>query len=199
MRSSPVAANVRAECARRRKTQSDLGDLLEMTHQAISRRMRRDVPFSPHELVRIARYLGVPVASLLRPSPTSRPVRTRQAQAGSAASPMRGDAAARRAARRAANYRARAAVASRLRGRLRELKISQTRLGELCGWNRGYVHRRVWGEIPLRLNELKTIEAATGIRRARCTDPARVPLQHQPVTVPPGRRQHRRRGTPASR
>jgi hypothetical protein len=72
---------------------------------------------------------------------------------------VRGDAAARRAA----IYFARTAVASRLRGRLRELKISQTHLGELCGWNRGYVHRRVWGEVPLRLNELKTIEAATGI------------------------------------
>lgn len=63
---SNQAANIRAELARLGKTQGELAPLLYMTHQAVSKRMKRHEPFTDDELVRIAKFLGVPVARLKR-------------------------------------------------------------------------------------------------------------------------------------
>jgi transcriptional regulator with XRE-family HTH domain len=59
-----IAANVRAEAARRDKTQLDLADMLGITHSAISRRMRGETPFRDHELQSIAEFLGVSITTL---------------------------------------------------------------------------------------------------------------------------------------
>jgi transcriptional regulator with XRE-family HTH domain len=56
-----VADNIRAELARRRKTQSDLAILLGITHQAMSRRMCGQVSFRDRELAQIADHLGVDI------------------------------------------------------------------------------------------------------------------------------------------
>jgi transcriptional regulator with XRE-family HTH domain len=64
MSRSFVADNIRAELARRRKTQADLAGLLNLTHQSMSRRMRGQVAFRDHEVIQIAAYLGVDVSLL---------------------------------------------------------------------------------------------------------------------------------------
>ena len=63
--SERVAANIRAELARRSLSQTDLARMLGTTQQAISRRMSGKVPFNTDELNAIAKQLGVPVASLI--------------------------------------------------------------------------------------------------------------------------------------
>lgn len=63
-----VADNIRAELARRRILQSDLGELLGLTNQAMSRRLRGEVPFRDAELAKIAEHLGVEVSVLFRAS-----------------------------------------------------------------------------------------------------------------------------------
>lgn len=59
-----IPANVKAELARRGKTQRDLADLLGLSTQAISRRLTGRLPFDVDELSAVAAYLGMPVASL---------------------------------------------------------------------------------------------------------------------------------------
>lgn len=54
-------------------------------------------------------------------------------------------------------------VARRLRGKLAERKISQTKLRQLTGWSAMYVSRRVNGETALDMADLETIQAVTGI------------------------------------
>lgn len=60
-----VAAEVRAEMARRRITQSDVGKSLGLSTAAVSRRLRGVVPFDVNELSTIAALLGVPAGTLL--------------------------------------------------------------------------------------------------------------------------------------
>jgi transcriptional regulator with XRE-family HTH domain len=57
-----IAANVRAEMARRGKSQADIGSLLGITRQAISRRLLGHVAFDADDLATIATYLNVSVA-----------------------------------------------------------------------------------------------------------------------------------------
>lgn len=60
-----VAANVRAEMARRQVTQATLAAALGVTQQAVSRRLRGDVDFTVSELQAVADVLEVPVADLI--------------------------------------------------------------------------------------------------------------------------------------
>lgn len=60
-----VAAEVRAEMARQRKTQADLANLLTSSQAAVSRRLSGEVEFTTGQLLRVASYLGVPIAQLL--------------------------------------------------------------------------------------------------------------------------------------
>lgn len=60
-----IAANVRAEAARQRKTQATLAARLDITQQAMSRRLNGFTPFAVDELSVIADELGVDVASLI--------------------------------------------------------------------------------------------------------------------------------------
>ena len=60
-----VAANIKAELARRDKTQEDLAAVLNISRQGISQRLLGRVAFRVYELQKIADYLGVPVAELL--------------------------------------------------------------------------------------------------------------------------------------
>lgn len=63
-----VAANIRAELARRLIQQSVLVDLLGLTHSSISRRLRGEVPFRDSELAIIAEHLDVDMSALFRRS-----------------------------------------------------------------------------------------------------------------------------------
>lgn len=63
--STQVAANVRAEMARQRKRQADLGEVLGLTQGAVSKRMSGTVALDVDEIGKIADFLGVPVSSLL--------------------------------------------------------------------------------------------------------------------------------------
>lgn len=60
-----IAANVRAEAARKRRTQADLAGLLGITQQAMSRRFHGHTPFTADEMAVIASDLGVPVSALI--------------------------------------------------------------------------------------------------------------------------------------
>ena len=66
--STTVAANVRAEMARQRKRQSDLGEVLGLTQGAVSKRMSGIVALDVDELGKIAGFLGVDVAALIESS-----------------------------------------------------------------------------------------------------------------------------------
>ncbi|MEE3066541.1 MAG: helix-turn-helix transcriptional regulator [Actinomycetota bacterium] len=65
---SHVARNVRAELARRGKTQEDIAGLLGFTRQAVSRRFLGRVEFRVNELQAIAEYLDVPMSALVDPA-----------------------------------------------------------------------------------------------------------------------------------
>lgn len=60
-----VAANVRAEMARHRVTQRDVGAALGIAHSAVSHRLTGRTPFDVNELAAIAGLLGVDVAHLV--------------------------------------------------------------------------------------------------------------------------------------
>lgn len=60
-----VAANVRAEVARRRLRQSEIAEALELDQRAVSRRLLGYVEFSASELQKLAGLLDVPAATLL--------------------------------------------------------------------------------------------------------------------------------------
>lgn len=66
-----VAANVRAEAARRRWSQADLAGRLGVSQETLSRRLTGRVVIDVDELVDMAAALGVSPAELLtrRPSP----------------------------------------------------------------------------------------------------------------------------------
>lgn len=56
-----IAANVRAEVARRGVSQSALAELLGMNQAGISRRLSGRIDFSASEIAALAEYLSVPV------------------------------------------------------------------------------------------------------------------------------------------
>jgi transcriptional regulator with XRE-family HTH domain len=60
-----VAANVRAELARQRKSQTELAQALSLPQSAVSRRCVGRVPFDINELTIVARFLGVSLDLLL--------------------------------------------------------------------------------------------------------------------------------------
>ena len=60
-----VAAEVRAEMARQRRTQAELAEHLNVSQAAVSRRLVGLVPFDVSELDEVAAFLGVPLADLL--------------------------------------------------------------------------------------------------------------------------------------
>lgn len=60
-----IAANVRAEAARRQVTQAQLADRLGLKQPGMSRRMLGRVPFSASELATVADVLEIPVANLI--------------------------------------------------------------------------------------------------------------------------------------
>lgn len=64
-----VAANVRAEAARRRLTQTALAGKLGISQEALSRRLTGRVPISVDELVDYASALGVSPSELLTRTP----------------------------------------------------------------------------------------------------------------------------------
>ncbi|WP_373202627.1 helix-turn-helix transcriptional regulator [Mycobacterium marinum] len=68
---SHVAANVRAELARKNKRQEHLADLLGFTRQAVSQRLLGRVDFRVAELQAIADYLEVPISALVGDSKAS--------------------------------------------------------------------------------------------------------------------------------
>jgi hypothetical protein len=63
-----VAANLRAEIARRKRRQADLVDLWGLSPMGVSRRISGAVPLSPAELSTAADWLGVDMADLLPPA-----------------------------------------------------------------------------------------------------------------------------------
>lgn len=60
-----VAANVRAELARQRKSQTELAQALALPQSAVSRRCVGRVPFDINELTVVAGFLNVPLGVLL--------------------------------------------------------------------------------------------------------------------------------------
>lgn len=67
--SQAVAANVRAEMARSRVSQSAIAKHLGIGQTAVSRRLTGDVAFDVNEVAAIAAFLDVPLATLM-PLPT---------------------------------------------------------------------------------------------------------------------------------
>lgn len=61
---SDVAANVRAEVARRRLRQSEIAEHLQLNQQQVSRRLNGQVAISAAELQQLAQLFDVPVAVL---------------------------------------------------------------------------------------------------------------------------------------
>lgn len=59
-----VAANVRAEMARRRVSQESLAAALGMSQASVSRRLTNITPFTADELSKVAAHLDLPVAVL---------------------------------------------------------------------------------------------------------------------------------------
>lgn len=60
-----VAANVKAEMARRSHSQNTFAPLVGMRQQALSRRLSGKTAFTIDELARIAAALGVPLVDLI--------------------------------------------------------------------------------------------------------------------------------------
>lgn len=60
-----VAAEVRAELGRHRKSASDLARALKISPQSIGRRLNGDQPFDVIELASIAAWLGIDVQRLM--------------------------------------------------------------------------------------------------------------------------------------
>lgn len=60
-----VAANVRAELARRGLTGSDLGRVLSLSPTAVSRRLRGVTPLDVEDLAKVSRLLGMTMAEVL--------------------------------------------------------------------------------------------------------------------------------------
>lgn len=65
-----IAAEVRAEISRQKKAQRELAEILGISQQQVSERVRGDVEWRISELVQVARWLDVPIASFV-PAATS--------------------------------------------------------------------------------------------------------------------------------
>lgn len=65
-----VAAEVRGQLARQRKTQAALSEALGMSPQAISRRLAGAIPFDVNELDSVALFLDVPISAFFIYPPT---------------------------------------------------------------------------------------------------------------------------------
>lgn len=63
-----VAAEVRAEAARRRVTSANLATVLHVSAASMSRRMNGHLPISFDELLAIASTLDVPITALIPPA-----------------------------------------------------------------------------------------------------------------------------------
>ncbi|MDP5182135.1 helix-turn-helix transcriptional regulator [Blastococcus sp. BMG 814] len=63
--SSDTADAVRAELARRRQSGRDLAAALGWSERTTSRRLSGQLPFTVDEILAVARYLGVPLTTLL--------------------------------------------------------------------------------------------------------------------------------------
>jgi transcriptional regulator with XRE-family HTH domain len=63
-----VAAEVRAEMARQRRSQDDIASELGWSQPFMSRRLRGEIAFSTNELERLAVALGVPLSQLVTPA-----------------------------------------------------------------------------------------------------------------------------------
>jgi hypothetical protein len=64
--STSVAANLRAEIARRQLRQADLAAIWGVSEMAVSRRVNGAVPLSADQTVAAAAWLGLDVADLFR-------------------------------------------------------------------------------------------------------------------------------------
>lgn len=62
-----IAAEVRAEMARQRKTHDDLAEVLGFTKQAIAKRMAAIQSFRAEELLAVAEWLQVPITQFTSP------------------------------------------------------------------------------------------------------------------------------------
>lgn len=60
-----IAAEIRAEMARRKVSQVKIAALLDISQVGVSRRLRGETPLDVNELVKIADYLGVPITHLM--------------------------------------------------------------------------------------------------------------------------------------
>lgn len=58
-----IAAEVRAELARQKKTQREIGDILGLPQQSVQQRLNGKTPFRAEELAVLADALGVSVSS----------------------------------------------------------------------------------------------------------------------------------------
>lgn len=65
MQQIDVAANVRAELARRRITQTDVAQRLGVSRQNVAQRLNGSVDFRVGELISVADMLGITIAELL--------------------------------------------------------------------------------------------------------------------------------------
>ncbi len=65
MPQSDVAGNIRAELARRKRTQTGLAERLGMKRQNLSQRLHGRVPFRLHELQTAADYLDMSLVDLI--------------------------------------------------------------------------------------------------------------------------------------
>ena len=69
MTQASVAANVRAELARKQITQIEVAARLGVSRQNVAQRLNGRVDFRVGELIAIAGLLDIPVADLLAPDP----------------------------------------------------------------------------------------------------------------------------------
>lgn len=63
--SESVAAEIRAEIARQRRTQADVAEAIGWTQQYLSRRLTAQHPFSTDDIEAVARVLGVPLSKFV--------------------------------------------------------------------------------------------------------------------------------------
>ena len=67
-----VAAEVRAELARKQITASTVAEAIQMPTSTLSRRLKADTPFTVDELAAIARVLGTTPGAFFYPSRSPR-------------------------------------------------------------------------------------------------------------------------------
>lgn len=60
-----VAANIRAEMARQRKTQTEMAPAIGISRMALHRRLTGKAAFKASELAAAAKFLAVPITDLL--------------------------------------------------------------------------------------------------------------------------------------